>query len=150
MPNLNRVLLMGNLTRDPEIRQTNKGTTVAEMSIAVNRRVPDGAGGYTDETTFVDLTAWAKTAETCGKYLSKGRAVFIEGRLELQRWEDKQTGQKRSKLQVVAETVQFLSNGKGERSESPSAPASQRKPNGALADGVSMDDYDTGGDDAPF
>lgn len=151
MSSLNRVWLMGHLTRDPELRHTTKGTAVAEMCVATNRRVPDGAGGWTDETTFVDFTAWAKTAESCAKYLAKGRPVFVEGRLQLESWEDKQTGQKRSKLKVVAENVQFLGSGKGERPESAPAPASsQRKPNGALQDGVSIADYDTDGDEVPF
>jgi len=113
MANLNKVLLIGNLTRDPELRHTPKGTAVGEIGLAVNRRVSDGSGGWKDETTFVDVTLWGTTAENAAKYLSKGRPVFIEGRLDLQSWEDKETGQKRTKLKVIAETVQFLPSGAG-------------------------------------
>lgn len=112
MANLNKVLLLGNLTRDPELRHTPKGTAVGEMSLAVNRRVSDGNGGWRDEVTFVDFTAWGTTAENCHKYLQKGRPVLVEGRLDLDQWEDKATGQKRQRLKVVAETVQFLPSGK--------------------------------------
>lgn len=108
MANLNKVLLLGNLTRDPEVRYTPKGTAVGDLSLAVNRRISDGAGNWSDEVTFVDITVWGVTAENCQKYLTKGRGVFIEGRLQLDTWEDKESGQKRSKLKVVGETVQFL------------------------------------------
>ncbi len=113
MANLNKVLLLGNLTRDPELRYTPKGTAVADIGIAVNRRVSDGQGNWSDDTTFVDVTVWGNTAENAQKFLSKGRAVFIEGRLQLDTWEDKQSGQKRSKLKVVGENLQFLPDGKG-------------------------------------
>ncbi|WP_411828025.1 single-stranded DNA-binding protein [Luteolibacter sp. AS25] len=113
MANLNKVMIMGNLTRDPELRHTPKGTAVADLGVAVNRRVQDGGGGWKDETTFVDVTVWGSTAENANKYLSKGRGVFIEGRLQMDVWDDKNTGEKRSKLKVVAETLQFLPDGKG-------------------------------------
>lgn len=113
MANLNKVMLMGNLTRDPEVRYTPKGTAVGDLGIAVNRRVSDGNGNWTDETTFVDVTVWGSNAENAQKYLSKGRGVFVEGRLQMDTWEDKQSGQKRSKLKVVAEVLQFLPDGKG-------------------------------------
>lgn len=113
MASFNKVLLLGNLTRDPEIRYTPKGTAVGDLGLAVNRRVSDGNGNWTDEVTFVDVTCWGTTAENAGKYLVKGRAVMIEGRLQLDTWEDKTTGQKKSKLKVVAETLQFLPDGKG-------------------------------------
>lgn len=113
MANLNKVLLIGNLTRDPELRTTPKGKSVADIGLAVNRRVSDGGGGWKDETTFVDVTLWGTTADNAAKYLAKGRPVFIEGRLDLQSWEDKETGQKRTKLKVVAESVQFLPSGAG-------------------------------------
>jgi len=108
MANLNKVLLLGNLTRDPEIRFTAKGTAVGDFGIAVNRRVSDGNGNWTDDVTFIDITVWGRTAENSEKFLKKGRGVFIEGRLQLDTWEDKESGQKRSKLKVVAEEVQFL------------------------------------------
>ena len=113
MANLNQVLLLGNLTRDPEVRYTPKGTAVGDLGLAVNRRVSDGNGNWSDEVTFVDVTVWGTNAENAQKYLTKGRGVFIEGRLQMDTWEDKQSGQKRSKLKVVAEVLQFLPDGKG-------------------------------------
>ena len=113
MANINKVMLMGNLTQDPEIRYTPKGTAVGELSMAVNRRVPDGNGNWSEEATFLDVTVWGNTAENAQKYLSKGRAIFVEGRLQLDTWEDKQSGQKRRKLKVVGEVVQYLPDGKG-------------------------------------
>lgn len=108
MSSVNKVIIMGNLTRDPETRFTPKGTAVGEIGVALNRRVSDGNGNWNDETTFVDVTLWGATAENAQKYLTKGRGVFIEGRLQLDTWEDKDNGQKRSKLKVVAENLQFL------------------------------------------
>ena len=108
MANLNKVLLMGNLTRDPEVRYTPKGTAVTELGIAVNRIYSGENGEKREEVTFVDVTVWGRTAENVGEYLKKGRPVFIEGRLQLDSWEDKQSGQKRNKLKVVADNVQFL------------------------------------------
>ena len=113
MANLNKVMLLGNLTRDPEVRYTPKGTAVGDLGLAVNRRVSDGNGNWSDEVTFVDVTVWGTNAENAQKYLTKGRGVFIEGRLQMDTWEDKQSGQKRSKLKVVAEVLQFLPDGKG-------------------------------------
>ncbi|MSR64818.1 MAG: single-stranded DNA-binding protein [Verrucomicrobiae bacterium] len=108
MANLNKVLLIGNLTRDPEVRYTPKGTAVAQIGLAVNRVWNDDQGQQKEEVTFIDVEAWGRTAETAGKYLTKGRPVFIEGRLKLDSWEDKETKQKRSKMKVVAEMIQFL------------------------------------------
>src|SRR6476659_901845 len=108
MANLNKVLLMGNLTRDPEVRYTPKGTAVTELGIAVNRIYTGENGEKREEVTFVDVTVWGRTAENVGEYLKKGRPVFIEGRLQLDSWEDNQSGQKRNKLKVVADNVQFL------------------------------------------
>ncbi len=112
MANLNKVLLLGNLTRDPELRHTPKGSAVADFGLAVNRKVQDGNGGWKDETTFVDVTVWGSSAENAHKYLTKGRGVFIEGRLQMDVWDDKTTGQKRTKLKVVADNLQFLPDGK--------------------------------------
>ena len=108
MANFNKVILMGNLTRDPEIRYTPKGTAVAEIGLAINRFFAGENGEKREETTFVDVTLWGRTAEIAGEYLKKGRPVFIEGRLQLDTWEDKQSGQKRSKLRVVAEGMQLI------------------------------------------
>lgn len=113
MANLNKVMLIGNLTRDPELRHTPKGSAVADLGLAVNRKVQDGNGTWKDETTFVDVTVWGASAENAHKFLTKGRGVFIEGRLQMDVWDDKATGQKRSKLKVVADSVQFLPDGKG-------------------------------------
>ncbi len=122
MANLNRVLLIGNLTRDPEVRYTPKGTAVAEIGLAVNRIYSGEDGEKKEETTFVDVTLWARQAEIAGQYLKKGRPVFIEGRLQLDTWDDKQTGQKRSKLRVVSESIQLLGSRQDGESSSTSAP----------------------------
>jgi len=109
MASLNKLFLIGNLTRDPEVRVTPKGTHVAQFGIAVNRQIKDEAGGPArEEVTFVDIEAWGKQAELCGKFLKKGSPCMIEGRLKFEQWDDKQSGQKRSKLKVVMENVQFL------------------------------------------
>ena len=114
MPNYNKVILMGNLTRDPEVRYTSGGTAIAKLGLAVNRRWKNKEGQMQEETTFVDVDAFGKQAETIGQYLKKGRPVMVEGRLKLDQWDDKQTGQKRSKLGVVLENFQFLdSRGEG-------------------------------------
>ena len=113
MASYNKVLLMGNLTRDPEVRYTPKGTALANLGIAVNRVWTTESGEQKEEVTFVDIEVWGRQAETAGQYLSKGRPVFVEGRLKLDSWEDKESGQKRNKLKVVAERVQFLGAPRG-------------------------------------
>ena len=113
MANLNKVMLIGNLTRDPELRFTPKGTAVADIGMAINRVWNNDAGQKQEETTFVDVTLWGRQAELAEKYLSKGRGAYIEGRLQLDTWDDKETGKKRSKLKVVGENLQFLPDGKG-------------------------------------
>lgn len=114
MASYNRVILIGNLTRDPEVKYTTGGTAVTEIGLAVNRVFNDRTTNERkEETTFVDVTLWGRTAELAGEYLAKGRPVMIEGRLQLDTWEDKQSGQKRSKLRVVGETMQFLGSGPG-------------------------------------
>ncbi len=114
MASFNKVMLMGNLTRDPELRYTSGGAAVASFGLAVNRRFKQGEE-WKEDVCFVDITVWAKQAENCTEYLHKGSLVFVEGRLNYQTWEG-DGGQKRSKLEVVANTVQFLSRpggGKG-------------------------------------
>ncbi|MDD2763679.1 MAG: single-stranded DNA-binding protein [Opitutaceae bacterium] len=113
MAYLNKVLLIGNLTRDPELRVTPKGTAVCQFGLAVNRQYKDESGASRDETAFIDIEAWGKQGELCSKYLQKGSLAFIEGRLRFDSWEDKTSGQKRNKLKVVLENVQFLSRGGG-------------------------------------
>ncbi len=108
MPNYNKVILMGNLTRDPEVRYTSSGTAIAKLGIAVNRYWRNQEGQQQEETTFVDVDAFGKQAETIGQYLKKGRPIMVEGRLKLDQWDDKQTGQKRSKMGVTLENFQFL------------------------------------------
>jgi single-strand DNA-binding protein len=110
MAYLNKVFLIGNLTRDPELRVTPKGTAICQFGIAVNRQFKDESGATRDETTFVDIEAWSKQGELVAKYLSKGSLAMVEGRLKLDQWEDKTSGQKRSKLKVVLDNVQFLSS----------------------------------------
>jgi single-strand DNA-binding protein len=105
--NYNKVLLLGNLTRDVELRHTSGNQAVANIGLAVNRRFRGADGENREETTFVDCEAWGRTAETMSRYLSKGRPVFIEGRLRLDQWQDKE-GNNRSKLKVVVENFQFV------------------------------------------
>ncbi len=113
MAYLNKVFLIGNLTRDPELRVTPKGTAICQFGLAVNRQFKDESGQNRDETTFIDIEAWGKQGELVAKYLTKGSPAMVEGRLKLDQWEDKQSGQKRSKLKVVLDNVQFLSSGRG-------------------------------------
>lgn len=112
MPNLNKVMLMGNLTRDVELKTTTNNQTVGNIGLAINRRWKTPDGEQREETTFVDCEAWGKTAEILAKYLSKGRPVYIEGRLKLDQWEDKDGG-KRSKMRVVVEEFQFIDSKPG-------------------------------------
>lgn len=104
----NKVILVGNLTRDPELRYTPKGTAIAKIGLAVNRVWTNEAGEKKEEVTFVDVDVFGRTAENVGQYLKKGRPVMIEGRLKLDQWDDKQTGAKKSKLGVIGENIQFL------------------------------------------
>jgi single-strand DNA-binding protein len=114
MASYNRVILIGNLTRDPEVKYLASGTAVAEIGLAVNRQFTDkGSNERKEEVTFVDVTLWGREAELAGEYLAKGRPVMIEGRLQMDSWEDKATGQKRSKLKVVGERMQFLGSPQG-------------------------------------
>lgn len=107
MSTLNRVFLIGNLTRDPEVRYTPSGTAVGDLGLAVNETYKNKAGENVESTVFVDVEVWARQAETCAEYLYKGSPVFVEGRLKLDQWENQQ-GEKRSKLRVRADRVQFL------------------------------------------
>jgi single-strand DNA-binding protein len=158
MANLNRVLLIGNLTRDPEVRYTPKGTAVTEIGLAVNRVYSGEDGEKKEEVTFVDVTLWARQAEIAGQYLKKGRPVFIEGRLQLDSWDDKQTGQKRSRLRVVAENLQLLGSrqdAEGASSASGSfSTSTPRRPPTTSAPAPRPEprdpDLDTEPDDIPF
>ena len=127
MASFNKVVLVGNLTRDPEVRYTTGGTAVTEVSLAVNRQWTDRSSNERkEETTFVEVTLWGRTAEIAGEYLSKSRPCLIEGRLQLDQWEDKATGKKRSKLKVVGDTLQLLgSRGEGSASKTPNEPKTE-------------------------
>lgn len=128
MASLNKVLLIGRLTRDPEKRSTPSGMSVAELGMAINRRYKASNGEDREETCYVNVTAWGKTAELCAEYLRKGSPLFVEGRLKLDEWE--KDGQKRSKLGVVAERIQFLESGnrsrRGEYADAPEESAPPR------------------------
>src|SRR5438874_2456521 len=113
MANFNKVILAGNLTRDPEMRYTPKGTAIARLGLAINRKWKSESGEMKEEVTFVDVDAFGKTAETIAQYLKKGRPILMEGRLRYETWEDKQTNQKRSKLGIVLESFQFIDSGAG-------------------------------------
>ena len=113
MASENLVILIGNLTRDPEMRVTPKGTAVTKFGLAVNRKFKGEDGAEREEVTFIDIEAWGKTAETIQKHCVKGRPLYVKGRLKLDQWEDKTTQQKRSKLKVVLENFQFI-GGRGD------------------------------------
>ena len=127
MSSFNKVILLGNVTRDPEIRYTPKGTAVTELGMAVNRVYTTDNGEKREEVTFVDVTLWGRTAEIAGEYLKKGRPVLIEGRLQLDTWDDKQSGQKRSKLKVVADGLQLI-GGRPSAGGSSSEAADEERP----------------------
>ncbi len=116
MAALNKVFLIGNLTRDPELRYTPGGTAVADLGMAVNREFTARDGERKSETCFIDIVVWQKVAESCKEYLHKGSPVFVEGRLQLDTWQTSQ-GEKRSKMRVVAERVQFLDSAPKSRPE---------------------------------
>jgi len=112
MASYNKVILMGNLTRDPELRYTPKGMAIAKIALAVNRKWRNEAGETKEEVTFIDVDSFGKQAELIGQYLKKGSPLMVEGRLKLDQWDDKSTGQKRSRLGVVMEEFQFLGGAK--------------------------------------
>ncbi len=120
MPNLNKVMLMGNLTHDIELRYTPKGSAVCDITLAINRYRIGENGERNDETTFVDITLWGKTAEVVHQYCGKGRPLFVEGRLHRDTWVDKTTGTNRSKMKVIGERIEFLdSRGSGNSGNTP-------------------------------
>jgi len=163
MASVNKVMLLGNLTRDPEIRYTPKGTAVTDLGMAINRIRTGDNGERIEEVTYVDVTLWGRTAELAGQYLSKGRSVFIEGRLQLDQWDDKNTGQKRSRLRVVGENMQFI-GGQGQGggggnaqggNQQQSRPPQQQQPSGESSPppqtgGAAASGFDDDADDIPF
>ncbi len=160
MASFNKVILLGNLTRDPQVKYTPSGTAVAEIGLAVNRYWFDKQSNTRrEETTFVDVTLWGRDAEVAGEYLAKGRPVLIEGRLQLDSWDDKQTGQKRTKLRVVGERMQMLGSrgeggGGGGSGRASAPPHAQSEP----SDGPPIGEYESEAassgappqDDVPF
>jgi single-strand DNA-binding protein len=164
MPSFNKVVLVGNLTRDPELRYTPKGTAIARIGLAINRTWRDPETNATkEEVTFIDIDAWGKQAETIAQYVKKGRPLLVEGRLKLDSWEDKNTKEKRSKLGVVLESFQFLDSSQDRGGEGgaagfdsassgssrprPAASGLSAAPTGARSEPEAMPPED---DDVPF
>ncbi len=158
MASFNKVILLGNLTRDPELRYTPKGMATARLGLAVNRSYKTDGGETREEVTFIDVDAWGKQAELISQYLRKGAPLFLEGRLKFDQWDDKQTGQKVSKLRVVLENFQFVGGPRGEGAGGggapgpssapaprPARPAAPAAPPTAESDGPPPED-----DDVPF
>jgi single-strand DNA-binding protein len=151
MASFNKVVLVGNLTRDPELRYTPKGLAIARIGLAVNRNWRTESGEQKEEVTFIDVDAFGKQAETIAQYLKKGRPLLVEGRLRLDQWEDKQTQQKKSKLGVVLESFQFLDSGNREGGGGGEAPRSRAAV--APSKPAAADDADAAApedDDVPF
>jgi len=148
MASFNKVILMGNLTRDPEMRYTPSGTAIAKLGLAVNRVWRDAEGQQKEETTFVDIDAFGKQAETLGQYMQKGRPILVEGRLKLDQWEDKNTGQNRSRLGVVLERFSFVGGGGGQAGGGGGSAPQQSAPPPSEPDGPPVDG--PGDDDVPF
>jgi single-strand DNA-binding protein len=150
MANFNKVILAGNLTRDPELRYTPKGTAVARITLAVNRTWKGESGESKEEVSFVDVDVWGRQAEVISQYMKKGRPLLVEGRLKQDTWEDKNTKQKQSKLKVVLESFSFIDSNRGEAGGAAEAPRSRPvaatapAPEGGEADGPPE------GDDVPF
>jgi single-strand DNA-binding protein len=148
MASLNKIILIGNLTRDPEVRYTPKGSAVCDVSIAVNRKWKDDAGKVNEDVTYVEIVVWGKTAEHVGQYLKKGSSACFEGRLQMETWDDKTTGQKRSKLKVVAETVQFLNSPNRDAAQPQQSQQRQQQP--ARSTAVDAVNDAQGDDDIPW
>ena len=150
MANLNRVSLIGNTTRDPELKHTQAGTAVCDLGIAVNRKWTDNAGNDCEETTFIDVTFWSKQAEIIAQYVRKGKPLYVEGRLQMDQWEDKTTGQQRTKLKVTGEHFQFL----GSKSDQVAPHVSGNQPQQASSQATYQRPSDVpvaaGGDSIPF
>lgn len=143
MANVNKVILIGNVTRDVEVKFTPKGTAVAGITLAVNRNYKTDSGEKREEVTFVDAELWGRVAEIAGEYVKKGNPLYVEGRLKQDSWEDKDSGQKRTRLKVVAENIQLLGARQG---AAKSTPAPSSEPAEAAPRAVEPE----GGDDIPF
>ena len=159
MASYNKVMIMGNITRDIELRATPKGTSVADIGLACNRVRMGEDGQKIEEVTFVDVTLWGRQAELASQYLGKGKPVFIEGRLQTDSWTDKESGKQRSKLKVVGENMQFIgapsgggggNNGGGQQGQPmQSAPQQSAPPQGG-SPASNMPDFQDEDDDIPF
>ena len=128
MPSLNKVQIMGNATRDPELSQTQSGTPVCDIGLAINRNWKTEGGEAREETTFVDVTFWGRVAEVIAQYVRKGKPLYVEGRLTMDQWEDKNTGQQRSRLKVNGESFQFLGGRDDGAGQSQPQPQQQGNP----------------------
>jgi single-strand DNA-binding protein len=145
--NINRVVLTGNLTRDPELRSTGSGMSVCSMRIACNTRRKDGSGNWVDKPNYFDVTVWGAQGENCAQYLAKGRPVAVDGRLEWREWEDKE-GHKRQAVDIIADSVQFLGSREGGENGGRFTPQSDVPAD--TADFASAPAASTGDDDIPF
>jgi single-strand DNA-binding protein len=143
MTSFNKVILLGNLTRDPEIRYTPGGAAVASFALAVNRKYKQG-DDFKTEVSYIDIVVFGKQAENCGQYLHKGDPALIEGRLQQRRWDDRETGQKRSKVEVAAQSVTFMPKGRGQRTDD------RGQAGGVPADVADVFPDATGEDNIPF
>jgi single-strand DNA-binding protein len=153
MASYNKVILIGNLTRDPELRYTPKGMAIAKLGLAVNRTWRTETGESKEEVTFIDVDSFGRQAETLAQYLKKGSPLMVEGRLKLDQWDDKQTGQKRSRLGVVLEGFQFLGGGRaGGEMGGPegAAPRSRPAPSAPKAESPDSEPPPPEDDDVPF
>ena len=151
MASFNKVILAGNLTRDPELRYTPKGTAVARITLAVNRTYTAGEGGEKkEEVSFVDVDVWGRQAEVISQYMKKGRPLLVEGRLKQDTWEDKNTKQKQSKLKVVLESFSFIDSGNRDGGGSSGGGAPARSPSAATPPAESPDAEPPQDDDVPF
>ena len=152
MASLNRVLLIGNLTRDPEVRMMSSGRPVCNFGLAMNRSYKDSEGNRKEETTFVDVECFGPRAEAVARFFSKGRPIFVEGRLKLDQWESKE-GEKRSALRVVLDNFEFVDSGKSDQSSheitSPSSPSTPPPPPSSPPNEPNKDDIDLD-EDVPF
>ena len=153
MANFNKVILAGNLTRDPELRYTPKGTAIAKFGLAINRTWKTEAGETKEEVTFVDVDAFGRQAEVIAQYMKKGRPFLVEGRLRLDQWDDKQTGQKRSRLGVVLESFSFLDSGRADNAAPAGARPAAATATAAAAEAPAAPEAQPAGpeeDDVPF
>ena len=156
MASVNKVILIGNCTRDPEVRYTPKGTAVAAIGMALHRYFSSDGGEKREETTFVDVTLWGRQAEVAGEYLKKGRPVYIEGRLQMDSWDDKNTGQKRTKLKIVGEQMQLLGSrdggggGSSSQQRGESSQSNQSAPQSSGGNDGAQFETDSDDDDIPF